>query len=546
VVRAVLLGLLFCLFIAAPASAHDGLADHTDSRGELAFADVGRTVETVDRAAGTSGEGLPLSWCGDERSDDDVAHAAFGPEQPQFKLVYADAPSRFAAWKDALQADVSLLGRFIGAQSGGRRTPRFDMGTACGPQYVDLQVVALPNTRGYYANDLGRIRADVLAQVPDVPGRPRNVVVLADRMSSSPAGYWSGIGQGYATEVKGDANRHNAGNLMAVLWVPDAEPAPGADPDGWWPEGMLHEMTHNLGAVGASAPHATTAGHCSDGHDVMCYRDAPSTVMTYPCAEISGVMTQVYDCGGDDYFNVAPAAGTYLATHFNVYDNRFLAACEDVAPACGGTTDPGTIPQPPVSTAMPQVTGEARVGAVLAGTTGGWANAPTGYAYQWEQGADTMWEAVPGATGPSYRPTEADQGLRLRLRVIAANGDGSTAAYSAPSGWVTGSATGAPAGSTRGRVALRLAPRKRGHGRGRRIATVPFRLAGGRLKTSATRVRLPRSRYRLALCAPAGGACARGTVTVRRHPRTRLPALSLDLPARDAGRISYTARVLPR
>jgi hypothetical protein len=519
------------------------LADHSDSRGELAFADVGGTVETVDRAAGTTGEGLPLTWCGDESAVDDVTHAAYGPDQPQFKLVYAyaaDAPDRFAAWKDALQADVSLIGRFMGAQSGGSRTPRFDMGTSCGPEYVDLQVLALPNTRSYYANDLGRLRADVRAQIPSLPGRPRNLVVLADRMSSSPAGYWSGIGQSYATELKGDANRHNGGNLMAVLWVPDAEPAPGPDPSGWWPEGMLHEMTHNLGAVGANAPHATAAGHCSDGHDVMCYRDASTTVMTYPCAEIPGVMSQVYDCGGDDYFNVAPAAGTYLATHFNVYDNRFLAACGQAAPACGGTTAPGSNPQPPVSTSPPLVTGEARVGAVLAAAAGGWSNAPAGFTYQWEQGEGTTWAAVPGATGIEHRVTDDDLGLRLRVRVIAGNGDGSSAAYSVPTAVVGDGRAAAPA---RGRVALRLA--RRG-GRGKRIATVPFRLSGGRLQTAAKHVRLQRGRYRLALCAPSGARCARRTVTVRRRARTRLPALSLAVAAGAAGRVSYTARALRR
>jgi len=536
-VRLAALTVLLCLALAAPAAAHDGLADHTDSRGELAYADVGGTVDTVDRAAGTSGGGLPTVWCGDERTGDDVTHAAYGPDLPQFKLVYAyaaDAPSRFAAWKDALQADVSLIGRFMGAQSGGSRAPRFDMGTNCGPEYVDLQVVALPNVRAYYANDLGRLRADVRAQIPSLPGLPRNLVVLADRMSSSPAGNWSGVGQSYSTELKDESNRHNSGGLMAVLWVPDSEPAPGADPAGWWPEGMLHEMTHNLGAVGPGAPHATAAGHCFDGHDVMCYRDsASSPAMTYPCAEIPGVMSQVYDCGGDDYFNVAPAAGTYLATHFNVYDNHFLATCESVAPACGGS-GAGANPRPPVSTSPPQVTGEAHVGGVLTAGDGGWANEPSDFAYQWEQGDGAVWAAVPGESFPVYRVTEEDAYLRLRVRVIASNADGSTVAYSAPTGIV------GEAAATRGRVALRLARR---HGRGKRIARVPFRLAGGRMKTAAKRVRLQRGRYRLALCTP-NARCVRRTVRAPHGARTRLPALALAVRTAAAGRVSYTARAL--
>ena len=116
------LALLLCLLLAAPAAAHDLGADHSDTRDELAFADIVGTVETVDRAAGTEGEGLPLTWCGTERTTDDPVNAVFPPTTQQFKVVYAyaaDRANRFAAWKDALQADVSLIGRFMGAQSGG-------------------------------------------------------------------------------------------------------------------------------------------------------------------------------------------------------------------------------------------------------------------------------------------------------------------------------------------------------------------------------------------------------------------------------------------
>ena len=537
--------LLLCLLLAAPAAAHDLGADHSDWRGELAFADIGGTVETVDRAAGTEGEGLPLTWCGSERTTDNLVNAVFPPTSQQFKVVYAyaaDRANRFAAWKDALQADVSLIGRFMGAQSGGRRTPRFDMGTDCGPQYVDVQVVALPGPRASYANDLAALKAAVRLQAPATVGQ-RNVFVLADRMSSSPAGYWSGIGESYVDEST--SAPHSQGGLFAALWVPDLEPAPGADPDGWWAEGMLHEMTHNLGAVGDSAPHSSGYGHCYDGYDVMCYHDHPAApAMTYPCPRIAGVMSQVLDCGGDDYFNVAPAAGSYLATHWNTFDNRFLAACESVRPACGGTTVPDSNPMPPVSTVAPAIAGEPRVGTSLAVLPGSWANAPLSFEYQWEQGDGTTWLAVPGETGSTYAVTADDAELRLRVRVIAVNADGRTAAYSAPTAPVAGQ-TAAPAppaeaAPSRGRAALKIA---RGRGRGKRIGTIDFRIAGGRLRAAATRVRLDRGRYEVRLCSTAPRTrCARRTLKVARRSAARLPRLEIGVPAGAAGRVTYTLR----
>jgi hypothetical protein len=180
------------------------------------------------------------------------------------------------------------------------------------------------------------------------------------------------------------------------------------------------------------------------------------------------------------------------------------------------------------------------VGALLTAAPGGWGNVPSGFAYQWEQGEGTTWVAVPGETGAVHRVTEDDTGLRLRLRVIASNADGSSAAYSVPTAVVGAE----QAATTRGRVTLRVA---RGRGRGKRVRTVAFRLAGGRLHAARARVRLARGRYRLALCSTAAGArCARRTLTVPRRARTRLPALSLAVPAGTAGRVTYTARALHR
>ena len=80
----------------------------------------------------------------DARTTDDTAHATLPASSPHFKLVYAhpaDRPDRFDGWRDALQGNVALIQRFLASQSGGAKALLVDMGTSCGPQFADIQVV---------------------------------------------------------------------------------------------------------------------------------------------------------------------------------------------------------------------------------------------------------------------------------------------------------------------------------------------------------------------------------------------------------------------
>jgi hypothetical protein len=55
----------------------------------------------------------------------------------------------------------------------------------------------------------------------------------------------------------------------------------------------------------------------------MCYDD--HTLPTYSGALRCPISYRpLLDCGADDYFAIAPAAGSYLATHWNVADSGFL------------------------------------------------------------------------------------------------------------------------------------------------------------------------------------------------------------------------------
>jgi hypothetical protein len=80
---------------------------------------------------------------------------------------------------------------------------------------------------------------------------------------------------------------------------------------------------HNFGGVQHSAPHSSHAGHCIDDYDVMCYDDSDTAPpMRIDCADQA--LEYRYDCGHNDYFHPAPPKGSYLATHWNAANSRFL------------------------------------------------------------------------------------------------------------------------------------------------------------------------------------------------------------------------------
>ena len=116
-------------------------------------------------------------------------------------------------------------------------------------------------------------------------------------------------------------------------------------------EVALHEVSHTLGAVQMSSPNSSGGGHCNDRYDLMCYEDGgPGSLFSWtPAATATPRLppdpyseeSQAWDCNKDDFFNVAPAGGSYLADHWNLAQSGFLCPISACTPP--DTQRPNTI-----------------------------------------------------------------------------------------------------------------------------------------------------------------------------------------------------------
>jgi hypothetical protein len=140
------------------------------------------------------------------------------------------------------------------------------------------------------------------------------------------ANKYCGLGQVFADSSSSSSNRNNKGPQYAsvekgcwgLLGAPNQVGPSSVE---------AHELTHALGAVQANSPHHTSAGHCTDEWDAMCYVDAGTTHLKFPCTFSHSALL---DCKHDDYFSTKTVSGTYLASHWNAAKNSFLIA--NIAP----------------------------------------------------------------------------------------------------------------------------------------------------------------------------------------------------------------------
>ena len=179
---------------------------------------------------------------------------------------------------------------------------------------------------GQFVNPASSSFTDVLNAARAAGFNKTNVDYTIYYDGAGPSGM-CGIGSLYWDERLTASNYNNNGGGFAVSY------------SGCWEMIPMHENGHNQGAVQFYAPNGTGDGaHCQDEQDVMCYADGGSrfTGLLQRCTD-----ELKFDCGYDDYFDSAPEAGEYLATHWNLGSplNRFIRF--------GGAGTPPPPPPPP-------------------------------------------------------------------------------------------------------------------------------------------------------------------------------------------------------
>lgn len=267
-----------------------------------------------------------------ERETVDVPCADDGLSGPRVQVLYvrdAVAVSRYAAslsnivlWTsqvDAIYAENAVA-------TGGVRHVRWLHGAACTPIITE---VVLP------AGAILGFGTTISALVTQGYNRSdRDYLMFADTTAAGICG----IGTLSSDDRPGQDNWNNDGSAYARV-----------DAGCWGAATAAHELTHNLGAVQDSAPNSSGGNHCTDDYDIMCYSDSPNhPTMRIICPDNAGE-SHTLDCKHDDFFNAVPAPGSYLDTHWNTANNRFLIASEPATP----TPIPPTATSVPTATAVP-------------------------------------------------------------------------------------------------------------------------------------------------------------------------------------------------
>src|SRR3954464_8050019 len=291
---------------------------------------------------------VPSAWCGTESSSDDLVNELDnGPFRYHgVYMLAADAPDRFGALARSMQTDAFQASSLLESSYG--RAIRFDIGTSCGPQYLDISAVRMAETSAQLAS-LARTPTgtfDAVTRALDAAGFPtiqpsdtpdeaaartRNYLVWFD--APAPA---ETCGQAtiYDDPTRGPENLNNFGGKAAIVF---------RNGDGFCSSNAVrHEIGRNLGALQSVEPHAFDGSHCNDAYeDTMCYPNSPLVG--------DGQRGQFFDYGNDDDWSLP---GSPLPW-WTVDENRFLCPAASCNVVAGASSPPDPLAPTTLTVTLP-------------------------------------------------------------------------------------------------------------------------------------------------------------------------------------------------
>lgn len=227
-----------------------------------------------------------------------------GTSGNRVQVIYArasDRPNRYNQYAASIRqwaAGVDQIYYSSAVAVGDSRRVRWVHDNNC--NIVVDNVVLSPRGDDTFSNTIDELRAQGYNRTN------RKYMIFVD------ANVYCGIGNIWDDDRANQSNRNNSG------------PSYGRNDRGCWDASTpAHELNHNLGGVQLSAPNSSGGWHCVDEWDLMCYSDEPyRPTMRYDCP--NPAFDNRLDCNNDDYYHPNPPSGSYLATHWNTADSKFL------------------------------------------------------------------------------------------------------------------------------------------------------------------------------------------------------------------------------
>jgi hypothetical protein len=326
---------------AHPGHRHDGLKKIRPDIGPPLFTHGGDPIPSA-RAERRTVAGLP-SGVGFNPGDQKRAPVCAGDYYQH--ILYArpsSAPNRSGESRERIRNAVKRTNAVLNAESHASGGGSADYKVLCSGGQIDVGQFA--SSGGGFENIVSSARA------AGFDSQRADYLIFYDTTTNGACGTASfSYDERLASE-----NENNFGGDYAVVYE-----------NCWESHLPMHEGGHMMGAVQYNAPHSTGSGsHCNQDYDVMCYTPDGGDRNQTSVRNCGGEPR--FDCGFDDYFDAAPEAGEYLASHWNLGSrlNRFIAF---------GPAEPGLLDT--LGGAVQSLLGGGRktgAGAGVAGGPGSW------------------------------------------------------------------------------------------------------------------------------------------------------------------------------